>query len=330
MNNPRIPYQKFDERKFAEKVSKNLKIKNFNSVLNPSEVEQYMSRVLLSHDEPFTSIRILAQYKLYETFSNDSTVIFDASGGDEIGAGYQYYQWPWFLDLLQNKENGAFNRFKKLIKNNSDKNRTNSIYGSIVNHEQPGTTTADGTPYLNIANYSSDFLSKFKNNSLDFFRPFKSHLKNDQYIDLMHVKLPRCLRYVDRSSMAFGNEARLPLLDTSIVEFAFCSSNDAKIDEKDFRKFMKYGSKKYFSKNFFLSNKRNVADPQKAWLKNDLKDLLLETIKSRSFKERGIFNYKHCLKYYDSFINSDLSVNSFGVFQLLVVESWFRNLIDIN
>ena len=144
----------------------------------------------------------------------------------------------------------------------------------------------------------------------------------------MHVKLPRCLRYVDRSSMAFGNEARLPLLDTSIVELAFSSSNEAKIDEKDFRKFMKYGSKKYFSKNFFLSNKRNVADPQKTWLKNDLKDLLLETIKSRSFKERGIFDYKDCLKYYDNFINSDLSVNSFGVFQLLVVEFWFRNLID--
>ena len=322
--------KKFDERKFAEKVSKNLKIKNFNSVLNANEVEKYMSRVLLSHDEPFTSIRILAQYKLYETFSNDSTVIFDASGGDEIGAGYQYYQWPWFLDLLQNKEKGAFDRFKKLIKNNSGKNLTNSIYGSVINHEQPGTTTADGTPYLNILNYSSDFLSKFKNNLLDFLRPFKSHLKNDQYIDLMHVKLPRCLRYVDRSSMAFGNEARLPILDTSIVELAFCSSNDAKIDEKDFRKFMKYGSKKFFSKNFFLPNKRNVADPQKTWLKNDLKDLVLETIKSRSFKERGIFNYKQCLKYYDSFINSDLSVNSFGVFQLLIVEFWFRNLIDIN
>ena len=173
--------KKFDERKFAEKVSKNLKIKNFNSVLNANEVEKYMSRVLLSHDEPFTSIRILAQYKLYETFSNDSTVIFDASGGDEIGAGYQYYQWPWFLDLLQNKEKGAFDRFKKLIKNNSGKNLTNSIYGSVINHEQLGTTTADGTPYLNILNYFKylraweSFLDLFisnetlNNNSLHFW-----------------------------------------------------------------------------------------------------------------------------------------------------------------
>ena len=31
-------------------------------------------------------------------------------------------------------------------------------------------------------------------------------------------------------------------------------------------------------------------------MKNDLKDLVLETIKSKSFKERGIFDYKECLK----------------------------------
>ena len=320
--------KKFDERVFAKKISKKINLENFNSVLNANEVEKYMSKVLRSHDEPFTSIRILSQYKLYEKYSKESTVILDASGGDEIGAGYQYYQWPWFLDLIKNKEKNPINRFKSLIKNNSKKITLNSIYGSALNHEQPGITTADGTPYLNISNYNNDFISKFDDNLLIFPRPFDSHLKNDQYIDLMFTKLPRCLRYVDRSSMAFGNEARLPLLHTSIVELGFYSENDAKIDEFNFRKFMKEGSKEFFPKNFFLSNKRSVADPQKTWLKNDLKDLVLETIKSKSFKERGIFDYKECLKNYSNFLKSDLLANSFGIFQLLVVEFWFRNLID--
>ena len=30
------------------------------------------------------------------------------------------------------------------------------------------------------------------------------------------IFLPRSLRYVDRSSMAYGNEARAPLLDTNV------------------------------------------------------------------------------------------------------------------
>ena len=145
----------------------------------------------------------------------------------------------------------------------------------------------------------------------------------------MHVKLPRCLRYVDRSSMAFGNEARLPLLDSSIVELGFYSSNSAKIDEINFRKFMKFGAKKFFPKNSdLLSNKRSVADPQKVWLKKDLKDFVLGLIKSKKFRERGIFNYKECLNNYETFLKSDILTNSFGIFQILVVESWFKNLID--
>ena len=105
-----------------KKISKKINLENFNSVLKANEVEEYMSKVLRSHDEPFTSIRILSQYKLYEKYSKESTVILDASGGDEIGAGYQYYQWPWFLDLIKNKEKNPINRIKSLIKNSSKKN----------------------------------------------------------------------------------------------------------------------------------------------------------------------------------------------------------------
>ena len=83
-----------------------------------------------------------------------------------------------------------------------------------------------------------EFTDTGKNNLLSFPKTFDGHLKNDQYIDLMFTKLPRCLTYTDRSSMAFGNEARLPLLDTSIVELGFYSKNDAKIDEFNFRKFI--------------------------------------------------------------------------------------------
>ena len=321
--------KKFDEREYAKKISKDIGVNNLNSVLNSNEVEYYMSKVLKAHDEPFTSIRILAQYKLYEKYSKDSIVIFDASGGDEIAAGYQYYQWPWYLDLVKNKKKDSVNRFNKLIKNNTKGITIDSILGSVLNHNQPGSTTADGTPYLNISNFNKDFLNNFNKKPLIFKRPFNSHLKNDQYIDLMHVKLPRCLRYVDRSSMAFGNEARLPLLDSSIVELGFYSSNSAKIDEINFRKFMKFGAKKFFPKNSdLLSNKRSVADPQKVWLKKDLKDFVLGLIKSKKFRERGIFNYKECLNNYETFLKSDILTNSFGIFQILVVESWFKNLID--
>ena len=82
----------------------------------------------------------------------------------------------------------------------------------------------------------------------------------------MFTKLPRCLRYVDRSSMAFGNEARLPLLNNSIVELGFYSKNDAKIDEFNFRKFPFDKQKLNFQKVLkrqvkFLSHKASFSLP---------------------------------------------------------------------
>ena len=38
--------------------------------------------------------------------------------------------------------------------------------------------------------------------------------------------------------------------------------------------------------------------------------------------------YKECLNNYKTFLKSDILTNSFGIFQILVVESWFKNLID--
>ena len=49
--------------------------------------------------EPFSSLRILSQHHLYDTYKNDCKVILDGNGGDEIGAGYNYQMIPWYLDV---------------------------------------------------------------------------------------------------------------------------------------------------------------------------------------------------------------------------------------
>ena len=66
-------------------------------------MDTLLVNTLVEQDEPYTSIRICSEHKLYSDFkSNGSTVILEAAGGDEISAGYSSYLWSWYLDSTLN------------------------------------------------------------------------------------------------------------------------------------------------------------------------------------------------------------------------------------
>ena len=94
--------KKYDERKYAKKVSSKLNLKNFTSICSSKDINKHFINTLIMEDEPFSSFRQVSHHKLYEDFKNDgSTVILEASGGDEIGAGYTGFLWPLYLDQLK-------------------------------------------------------------------------------------------------------------------------------------------------------------------------------------------------------------------------------------
>ena len=67
-----------------------------------------------------------------------------------------------------------------------------------------------------------------------------SNLRNAQYLDLMHYKLPRCLKYIDRASMRNSIESRVPFLDHELVEACFQVPSEFKIIQNQQRIITKY------------------------------------------------------------------------------------------
>ena len=91
------------------------------------------------------------------------------------------------------------------------------------------------------------------------------------------------------------------------------------------RKSLNYLNKKKIN----LTNKRSIADPQRIWVKKNLKNLFLQVFKSKKFKSRGVFNQNEVLKSYNRFIKNETS-HSLGIFQIFITEIWFRLFIDNN
>jgi len=323
--------KEYDERKYAKKVSSKLSLKNYTSICSSKDINKHFINTLIMEDEPFSSFRQVSHHKLYQDYKkNGSTVILESSGGDEIGAGYTGFLWPLYLDQI--KKEGQNKALLNLLLNlNINKNNTNEISnfiaGGIENQKNYGVCTSDGKKIIdnNLINRNYDKLND-KGPPL-YPRHFQSSLKNSQYIELFHTKLPRGLRYVDRASSGSGREARVPLLSKELVEFCFSVPNDFKVRDGELRWFMKK-SLKYMTKKFVnLDNKRSIADPQRDWLRKDFKKIVLALFNSKKFNDRGIFNQKKVLKYYHHFLkNTD--VHSLGIFQIFITEIWMRLFID--
>jgi asparagine synthase (glutamine-hydrolysing) len=319
--------KEYSEVYFAEKISNEAKLNNFKSILKESELEKYLLKVLDREYEPFSSLRILSQHKLYDEYKNNVRVIFDGSGGDEIGAGYSYYMIPWYLDLLKyrkkNKVKRSFYRGLPQIINKTLKN-SDFIKGSFGLLRYPGTATIDGSSYMNLDIFSDKFLSL--DNKLKIKKPFKSYLRNAQYSDLYYLKLPRSLRYIDRASMHNSIEARVPLLDHKLVEYSLQIPSKFKFLNNQQRIIMKYPIKKFIDKQVLYQNKRTIADPQTIWLKTVLKDFFYDTINSSSFNYHGVFKKKNLINYYEKLLKQKTHFNSFLIFQVLICELWFQKI----
>ena len=321
--------EKFSELKFAQIISKSANLENYSTKLDEKNLQSYLIKVLKREYEPFSSLRILSQHNLYDYFKNDSKVIIDGSGGDEIGAGYSYYLIPWYLDLVKNFNKDKLKKrfYKNLIKIKNDTiNTSQFIHGSFSQFKNPGSSTIDGSFYKLDKLFSKEFNDDLNFQSIE--KPFKSHLRNAQYADLFYLKLPRSLKYADRGSMYNSIETRVPFLDHKVVEWSLQIPSKFKLLQSQQRITMKYPFKKYVDKSTLYLNKRTIADPQTHWLKNDLKIMFQDLINSNNFDKYSIFNKKEVINYFKYFLDYPKHFNSFLLFQIFIFELWSKEILE--
>ena len=328
--------KEFSEYTVASETSKNLDITNTSVKINPKFVENNLENLIRILESPFTSIRLFGALKLCEEAKRKKLkVIIEGDGGDEAFGGYDYNYIFYAKDYYKRfKFNNDY--LEKLLKFVSIKKR-NSVDRKILltNFIMTSTfqngSTSDGTPFVNINYFKKSFLDKYVNDL--FYKETKNlylnNLQNSQLKDIELLKLPRTLKYKDRISMNYGIETRVPFLDHNFFEYAFHLPNKFKIRNLETRYLFKKSLQK-FSKNKikFDISKNTIVDPQRLWMKKELREITNDYFHSSIVNKIGIFNQKEIIKNFNDYCKNKKEMSSFNFFQVLTFIIFYKNFFN--
>lgn len=153
-------------------------------------------------------------------------------------------------------------------------------------------------------------------------------LRESQLHYLQGSKIPRNTRMLDRLSMAYGIEIRLPFLDHRLVELGFGLSPNLYFLEGRSKGIIRSALKGAMDDEVRLATKRSIQAPQGPWLRREpMASYIDQLIGSESFASRNLFDVAVCKALFARFKAGEFD-NSFFVWQWINVEEWFRVFVD--
>tara|TARA_B100001027_G_C16250673_1_gene324238 strand:+ start:732 stop:1136 length:405 start_codon:yes stop_codon:yes gene_type:complete len=116
--------------------------------------------------------------------------------------------------------------------------------------------------------------------------------------------------------------------DLDNFKVPFCNNEKKKKFKDSQRSLLKDSFKKLNQTQTSKRDKETIADPQRIWLKNHLKEVFYEYVVFNK-KKTNIFNTSNVEKYYSEYCKSKSQINSFFLFQILIIELWHQEIINI-
>ena len=328
--------KEFSEYSVANQTSQNLDISNISANITPKFVINNFDNLTRILESPFTSIRLFGTMKLYEEAKRKKLkVIIEGDGGDEAFGGYDYNYIFYAKDFFKkykfndNYLNKLINFVKIKKQNNND--RIDLLKNFILTSTFQNGSTSDGTPFVNIDFFKKSVLDSHINDLFykDFLNQNLNNLQNSQLNDIELLKLPRALKYKDRISMNYGIETRVPFLDHNLFRYAFHLPNKYKIKNLETRYLFKKSLHKISNTKIkFDISKNTIVDPQRIWMKKDLRDFANDHFHSSIVDKIGIFNKKQIIKNFNSFCSSEKNRSSFNYFQILTFIIFYKNFFN--
>lgn len=285
---------KYDESSHAAAVAKRLGTSHHEFIVSHHDAIELMDSILDSYDEPYADSSAIPTMLVSKMARQHVTMTLSGDGGDELFLGYGFYVWARRLNNpLLRLNRGAiaavFGRMSSRYRRAGEMfsyGRQDDLRSHIFSQEQ----------YLfRAAELESVLRPEFRSGRIRFPVPDLARVltpaESQALFDVRYYLRDDLLVKVDRATMKYSLETRVPLLDYRIVEFALNLAPELKYRGNTLKYLLKEVLYDYLPRKLFERPKRGFSIPLAMWMKNELRYLIDEYLSAETTKRAGVLSY---------------------------------------
>ena len=297
-----------DESAYAQQVATRFATDHRQRQVSPDDFEQVDSLAAM-FDEPFADASALPTWRVCQLARESVTVALSGDGADEAFAGYRRHKFQHAEDRLRGLVpqalrgpvlGGLGSAYPKADWAPRPL-RAKTTLLSLAGSSEAGYARAVAIlpPELRAGLYSAEFLKLRGDYRAE--QPFeavmrsaqaRSGLDRAQYADLKFWLPGDILTKVDRTSMAVSLEAREPLLDHRLVEFAAALPERLRTKRGEGKWLLKKALQRYLPDDVLYRPKQGFVMPIAQWFRGPLAENAAAIGSSAALARTGWFDAK--------------------------------------
>ena len=320
--------------RFAEKY---LNIE-YNELIVKPDVKNLLPKLTWHMDEPLSDPAAITTFLICQHSREKCKVMLSGVGGDELFGGYPRY----LANQIAQKYQLIPATLRKFIKGFVE-TKISTGSASFVRNLKKFLKSADmpfEERYLGYLTYYSlkelkDLLA-FDFDWEDIFQQHRMILSNytseNRLQAMMNLDLftflPNLnLMYTDKMSSAASIEVRVPFLDHLFIEKMAQIPDNLKIRNGKRKYLFKKTCEMHLPKKIVWRKKAGFGAPIGAWIKGELREMMLDLLSEKTIKKRGYFNHALISIMIDDHVKGkEYYANQ--LWQLMTFELWHQIYID--
>jgi asparagine synthase (glutamine-hydrolysing) len=329
--------ERVSELPYARLVAARYRTDHHEVLIRGRDLVEQAEKIVWHLDQPIADPATLANYVVAELARRHVKMVLTGEGGDELFGGYARHAGDKFAPLFRHLPAPAKTAALAILSRLPRLHRPKLALYALC---QPDETSrlVNWFPLFNPemkAALLTDDVKAMQNgrSAAHVFAECLAHtdardpLSRMLYLDTSLWLPDDLLARGDKTSMAASIEARVPLLDHKIVEFAATLPPHLKVKRLARKYLLKRAARSWLPPPIIHRRKQGFPVPLAVWFRQDAREFVNDVLSPSAVRRRGLFNPRYVEALIARNERGDVDGGAW-LWALINVELWFQLFVD--